>query len=110
VAAYPGQLSTSTVEVRDLVRGFAGRTVLAGLSPRIAQGEFVALLGRSGSGKSTPLRALAGLEIELPQPRSHRNPRFLEYRHQAARGARRGVGVGWPAAAPAGVFADRRRG
>lgn len=45
-------------------RSFAGRQVLAGLDIDIAPGEFVALLGRSGSGKSTYLRVLAGLDRE----------------------------------------------
>ena len=36
--------------------------VLDGLDLDIAPGEFVALIGRSGTGKSTLLRALAGLD------------------------------------------------
>jgi ABC-type Fe3+/spermidine/putrescine transport system ATPase subunit len=36
-------------------------TVLKDVSLTIHAGEVVALLGRSGSGKSTPLRMLAGL-------------------------------------------------
>lgn len=46
-------------------RSFAGRQVLDGLDIDIAPGEFVALLGRSGSGKSTFLRVLAGLDREV---------------------------------------------
>mgnify|MGYP002038978653 CR=1 FL=1 len=57
--------SSAVVQVRDLVRGFGSRTVLDGIDVDIHQGEFVALLGRSGSGKSTFLRALAGLDHEV---------------------------------------------
>jgi len=53
-----------TVRVRQLVRRFGARSVLAGLDLDLQRGEFVALLGRSGSGKSTLLRALARLDRE----------------------------------------------
>jgi len=38
------------------------RPVLAGVDARIARGEVVALMGPSGAGKTTILRAIAGLE------------------------------------------------
>jgi sulfonate transport system ATP-binding protein len=50
---------------RQLGRSFDGRMVLRSLDLHIAPGEFVALLGRSGEGKSTLLRALAGLDREV---------------------------------------------
>jgi sulfonate transport system ATP-binding protein len=53
---------THAVHVRHLVREFDGRRVLDGIDLDIAPGEFVAMLGRSGSGKSTCLRILAGLD------------------------------------------------
>jgi sulfonate transport system ATP-binding protein len=48
--------------VTDLTRSFGDRRVLDELDLEIADGEFVALIGRSGTGKSTLLRALAGLD------------------------------------------------
>jgi sulfonate transport system ATP-binding protein len=66
----------SAVMTRNLRRSFEGREVLADVNLQIDSGEFVALLGRSGSGKSTILRALAGLdpdfdgEVLVPQRRS----------------------------------------
>lgn len=52
----------SSVVLRDLSRGFKGKTVLDRISLEIPHGRFVALLGESGSGKTTLLRALAGLD------------------------------------------------
>ena len=47
-----------------VTRSFNGREVLRDLDISIAPGEFVALLGRSGTGKSTLLRILGGLDAE----------------------------------------------
>ncbi len=50
------------IEVLGLVKRFAAREVLSGMSLSVACGEVAAIMGPSGGGKSTLLRCLAGLE------------------------------------------------
>jgi sulfonate transport system ATP-binding protein len=76
------------VQARDVRRSFDGRVVLDGVDLDIARDEFVALLGRSGTGKSTLLRAMAGLDphyegsVLVPGARSvvFQEPRLLPWR------------------------------
>ncbi len=49
------------IEVRNLVKRFGSKVVLRGLNFTVQPGEFVALLGPNGSGKTTFLRILASL-------------------------------------------------
>jgi sulfonate transport system ATP-binding protein len=49
------------VQLRGVAKAFAGRRVLDNLDLDIAPGSFVSVVGRSGEGKSTLLRLLAGL-------------------------------------------------
>jgi iron complex transport system ATP-binding protein len=49
------------IELRDVSVSIAGRPWLAHVDARIGTGEFVALLGPNGVGKTTLLRAIAGL-------------------------------------------------
>lgn len=50
------------LEVSDAVVTYGAVRAVDGVSLDVAQGEIVALLGASGSGKSSLLRAIAGLE------------------------------------------------
>src|SRR5467141_1882989 len=48
------------IEVVDLVRRFADRTVINDISFRIDRGETLVIMGGSGCGKSTLLRHIIG--------------------------------------------------
>ena len=49
------------IEVRGLAKYFGRLTVLRDLNLKVHAGEFIALFGRNGAGKTTFLRILAGL-------------------------------------------------
>lgn len=50
------------LDIRDLVKCYDDRTVLAGVNLVVDRGETIVVLGGSGSGKSTLARVLVGLE------------------------------------------------
>ncbi len=54
------------IEIRDLHKSFGRQAVLNGLTLRVNRGETVAVLGRSGTGKSVLLKLI----IRLEQPDS----------------------------------------
>lgn len=56
-------MTDPAVTVRDLVLDRGSRRVLAGVTFDVRSKEVVALMGQSGSGKTTILRAIAGLEV-----------------------------------------------
>lgn len=50
------------IEMRNVQKFFGSNQVLKDLNLTIEDGEFVVMLGQSGGGKTTALRAIAGLE------------------------------------------------
>lgn len=92
--------TSSVVIARDIRKRFGDNVIIDGLDLEIRAGEFVALLGRSGSGKSTFLRALGALDsdvdgyLRVPARRAivFQDPRLLPWQRVLAN-----VTVGLPA-------------
>ncbi len=53
---------TPVLELSDISKSYLDRQVLSGLSYSLAAGEYVAIMGDSGVGKSTLLNLIAGLD------------------------------------------------
>lgn len=54
------------IELRNITLAFGSNKLISNASARFSRGNMVALLGRNGTGKSTLLRAIAGLgKVEM---------------------------------------------
>lgn len=64
-------LATAAGELTRVHKWYGDHHVLDDVSVHVGRGEIVALIGRSGSGKSTVLRVLSGLSVD------HSGERFV---------------------------------
>lgn len=58
----PRDARTPVLQLRDAALGYGRRELWSGLSIDVAPGEFLAVLGANGSGKTSLLRAILGLQ------------------------------------------------
>ncbi len=54
-------MQETVISIKDLKKSFENRTVLDGIDLEIGKGENMAVLGRSGSGKSVLIKIISGL-------------------------------------------------
>ena len=66
-------------ELRHVDKWYGDHHVLDDVSIRVSRGEIVALIGRSGSGKSTVLRVLSGLSAHHSGGRTVSGPPALAF-------------------------------
>jgi polar amino acid transport system ATP-binding protein len=80
------------IEVNNVKKSYGSIQVLNDVSFRIAPGEVVAIIGRSGSGKSTILRCLNGLEA-IDSGSIHIGSQPLPLRKSELRKLRQRIGI-----------------
>jgi putative ABC transport system ATP-binding protein len=66
IRSVPNQAKIRSVpilELRDVCKAYGNRRILDGVSLTVQRGEYVAIVGESGVGKSTLLNLVAGLDV-----------------------------------------------
>src|SRR5690349_11169276 len=84
----PTRSTPVAAELKSVSLRYGDNQVLDGLDMTVAAGEIVALIGRSGCGKSTTLRVLAGLaddhqgehRVSGPPAVAFQEPRLFPWR------------------------------
>ena len=71
-----GEFESAAIEIDSLHVSYGNQRVLHGVDLKVAPGEFIAILGSSGCGKTTLLRTIAGF-----QKASRRRDPALRPRH-----------------------------
>ena len=62
ISVVPERLGTKIVELHKVRRGFGERQLFEGLTHHFKRGERIGLVGRNGTGKSSLLRLILGLD------------------------------------------------
>lgn len=81
------------ISVRDVVLDYNGRRILKGINLDIARGETLVLLGSSGSGKSSLLRQIIGLEKPQSGKVLIKGVEIQKARPAELRALRRSIGI-----------------
>ena len=76
-------MTTSIISLDNLAIGYDGRAVLSGISLAVARGSFTAILGANGTGKSTLLKTLLGLQPAVGGQIKIQSPATFGYVPQA---------------------------
>jgi phospholipid/cholesterol/gamma-HCH transport system ATP-binding protein len=96
-AAFPGQIppvsADSLVELRDVEFRYDARPVLTGIDMAIGRGKVVAIMGLSGSGKTTILRLIGGQLNPSRGSVSVDGQRIQQLSHRALYALRRRMGM-----------------
>ncbi|MFC7400114.1 amino acid ABC transporter ATP-binding protein [Chelatococcus sp. GCM10030263] len=85
-------MSAPVLQFDNVIKRFGDRTILDGISTRVATGEIVCFIGPSGTGKSTLLRCVNGLE-DIQGGEIRFEDKVVRARHRDIIDVRRRIGM-----------------